>query len=438
MIFIAVMNFFAKLSILFLLVFPCQSIYAQEVFEFMDLQIHPTMHIPYRFWGKNLQFFKKEPKLSYKHLLTNVNYAQYFVKNKGCRIFVVGHLAHENTWTQKKAKHLILKQINFITDFVEKNDSSFAIAKNPEEVRKLVHETQKTIFIHSIEGGNKLVNSQKDADFWAEQGVAFITLIHLVDSDLGTSAIAPTFITRLINWKGHLKSEKKRGGLTEKGKNAIKWLANAGILTDITHMSDSSRADAINLMESENIPLISTHDGFKPIQNHCRAISEEHILRIYKAGGFVSLAVSVDEYNPEAWVQAKIDSLKQLKCHCEGSIDSYVFTYKILREFIDNHSIELTSKPLNDLQNQDKIKLSIGFQTDFNGWTNHSRPRVGKKGCYEIDKKLRYEDVEIKGLVHPGMMASHWTFVEKQGVDLQDFKRNTERFLQLWEKIRNH
>jgi len=409
---------------------------AQEVYELMDLQIHPTMHVPYRFFGKGLVYYTKEPKLSYKHLLKNVNYAQYFDKNKGARIFVIGHLAHENTCTAKKAKRMILKQIEYVNQFVEKNSGSFAIAKNPTEVRKLAHETDKTIIIHSIEGGNKLINSQEDATFWAEQGIAFVTLIHLVDSDLGSSAIAPTLPTRLINWKGYIRSEKKRGGLTEKGKNAILWLANAGILTDITHMSDLSRADAIDLMEKENIPLISTHDGFKPIQNNCRAISEEHILRIYKSGGFVSLAVSLNEYKPEKWVQEKIDSLKKIACHCEESIDSYVFSYKILREFIDNHTVEILSKKSDLLTEQDKIQLSIGFQTDFNGWTNHSRPRVGKKGCYELDKNKSYEDVEIQGLAHPGLLASHWRFVEKQGIDLQDFKRNTERFLQLWEKVR--
>jgi hypothetical protein len=34
------------------------------------------------------------------------------------------------------------------------------------------------------------------------------------------------------------------------------------------------------------------------------------------------------------------------------------------------------------------------------------------------------------------MLGSHWAYAKKKGIDLQDFKRNTERFLQLWEKLK--
>jgi microsomal dipeptidase-like Zn-dependent dipeptidase len=62
-----------------------------------------------------------------------------------------------------------------------------------------------------------LINSQEDADFWASQGVAYITLVHLLDDENGASAITPGLMTRLMNLKGGLRKEKNRR-LTEHGK----------------------------------------------------------------------------------------------------------------------------------------------------------------------------------------------------------------------------
>jgi hypothetical protein len=61
---------------------------AQEVNEYMDLQVHPCIHVPYSFFGEGLETFDESdpPELSWKHQLTNVNYSNYLRKNK----------AHEN------------------------------------------------------------------------------------------------------------------------------------------------------------------------------------------------------------------------------------------------------------------------------------------------------------------------------------------------------
>ena len=65
---------------------------AQEVREYIDLQTHLTMHVPYSFFGEGLQYFEEgdEPELSYKHQFKNVNYANYLTNNKGARIIVSG------------------------------------------------------------------------------------------------------------------------------------------------------------------------------------------------------------------------------------------------------------------------------------------------------------------------------------------------------------
>ncbi len=425
------------IGLIFIYLLVCK-VQAQELRTFIDLQTHTSMHIPYSFFSEGLTYFEEDPELFYKHLLTNVNYANYIEDNSGARIIINGAICNEIIRTKKGARKKVVEQIEFVNNFVASHPEKFAVAQSPEELRNLYHTTNKTIVVHSIEGAKKLINSREDAEFWADQGVAFVTLIHLKDDEFGGAAIAPRTVTRIINWKALLRQKEYRG-LTKKGEQVILWLADAGIMTDLTHMSDSSRNDALTLMEKHNIVPIVTHDLFKPIQNHPRGISRADLLRIYKLGGFTALPISGESttsYKPEEKFALEMDSLHSNGCFCEGSVDSYQFTYQKLLEFIQLSAGEIIGDPLmvyDSLSESQKVHLSIGFQSDFNGWLNHSQPRFGKKGCYEIDPEKTYQEIELIGMPHPGLLESQWNYLRSQDVDLSPIERNAEHFVQIWE-----
>lgn len=419
---------------------------AQPVHEFMDLQTHPAMHLAYSFFGTGLEYFPEDdpPALSHKHLLTNVNYANFLENNSGARIIVNGAILAEVMVPRKKARGKILAQIKYVNDFAEAHADKFAVAKSPKEVRQLVHETDKTIIIHSIEGGKRLLDGPEDARFWAEQGVAFVTLIHLMDDEFGGAATAPSAETKLINFPGAFNQSfrKKRGrGLTEKGKQAIQWLADAGIMTDLTHMSDASRSDALDYMEAHGIPVLVTHDMFKPIQNQPRGVTEADILRIYQGGGLMSLPISGTStlpHDPSEKYQRLLDSLDH---YCPGSIDSYKFTYQALQEYVEGPVTEMVLDQelhFSDLAESEKVDFAIGFQSDFNGWLTHHRPRYGEEGCFEMVPGQVYEPIETEGMAHPGMLESHWNLLRKENVDLEPILRASEKFLQMWEYFLAH
>jgi microsomal dipeptidase-like Zn-dependent dipeptidase len=410
------------------------------IYTFIDMQMHPTMHVPYSFFGDGLLYFheNKPPHLRHKHQFKNVNYANYWENNAGARIIVAGSLTSEWVKKPKRAKKTILKQLDYINTFAQKNADKFVVAKSPAEVRYYYHNTDKTIIVHSIEGAKRLVNSLEDAQFWASQGVAFFTLMHLVDSEYGSAAIRPGMMTTLLNLKGALKAKKKRG-LSQKGKQAILWLAQAGIMTDLTHMETQTRKDALLFMEQHQIPPLSTHDCFKEIKNTTRSIDAADILSVYRLQGLMSLPISGVEmklHKASAYYKNKEDSLIKAGCHCPGSVDSYKFMYQELQQFLQLNASTIlgdSSRNFEQLTEEEKVKFAIGFQSDFNGWLNHSRPRVGKKGCYPIEEGKEYEPIELEGLAHPGLLASQWRLLEKEAVDLAPIKRSAERFVQIWE-----
>ncbi len=414
---------------------------AQVVHEYMDLQIHPTMHMAHPIIKPGLQYFEEgeEPNLTYKHQLTNVNYANYLEDNPGLRIIVHGAIVHEVLSNPRDAKRLVLTELKYIDDFVAEHSDKFVVAKNPAEVRKYVHTTDKTVIIHSVEGAGFLIRSQEDANFWAKQGISFMTFIHLVDNQFGGAATLPGAATGVINFRGTIKSvfhpPGKTKGLTDKGKQAILWMANAGMMIDITHMSPQTRTDALQFMEEHGIPPLSTHDGFLPIQNTQRGIPKDEVVKIYKQGGLMALGIALEAYRPYPEYQAKLDSIAPW--YCDGSIDSYQFTYQELKLFIEQNLAEIFNDAsltsYNDLSEEQLHDISIGFQTDFNGWLNHARPRVGEDGCWEKKDGVIYNAIDTLGLPHPGFMPQHWHHLEQKGVDLAPVKRASEKFLQMWE-----
>jgi len=333
-------------------------------------------------------------------------------------------------------------QIKAVDDFAKINSKYFIVARSPQEVRHYLKTTTKTIFIHSIEGGRKLIHSQEDAIFWAKKGVAFITLIHLMDDEFGGAAFNPDVITPIINYKGSLRRLfhfKKRRGLTPMGKEAILWIANAGMMVDLTHMSPESKIDVLKVMDMAAIPPLMTHSMYRPIYNHDRGVTREQLLKIYQLGGLFSLPINGGVLVPHKEEPTITEKLARFKL-CRGSLDHYKFAFDTVSDFIDGNASSILKLPIGvsfaDLTEAQKTQLSVGWQSDFNGWTNHSRPRYGKNGCFDIPLDQDIPLVDRIGLAHPGLLSQYWNVLEKEGMRIDSLKRASEKFLQIWSKMR--
>ena len=424
--------------------FTLTKVNAQEIREFMDLQSHPTMDVTWGFFDSGLKWLApgQKPKLSYKHTFNSVIYADYLANNSGSRIIINGAIVAERARSFNQASSLILEQIRQIDEFAANNSEYFAVARSPEEVRHLVHNTNKTIFIHSIEGARKLIRNKEDAKFWASKGVAFITLIHLLDDEFGGSAINPDFIGRTINTKGTLRKRfrpRLRRGLTDHGKKAIEWIANAGMLIDMTHMSPASKDDALEIMRRKGIPPLLTHSVFKPLQNHDRGISPKQLLEVYRLGGLFSTPIGGDRLHLHGALPKLQKRWEQIN-GCQDSVDSYRFTFNYVQKFLDDNIANILGSHRNvnfeQLSEQEKTKLSIGWQSDFNGWINHARPRYGKGGCFQMPTERKVSIIDKVGLAHPGLLPDFWQLLEKEGMRVESLKRASEKFLQMWSRVR--
>lgn len=387
----------------------------------VDWQAHPAMHLSWRFFGTGLEPDLKGRPRTWRHLFKQVM-SEPQLRASGVRILHAAALAGERARNREHAIRLVHEQIAFIDNFAAEHAEEYAVARSPEEARAILNNGTKMVLVHAIEGGRFLFDEPGDAAYWASQGVSLVTLIHLFDDSLGTSAINPDPIGPWLNPSGVRRRRfhpERQTGLTERGRAAIVELAEAGILLDLSHMSPHSVVDALEVCRAQKIPPVVTHGMFAPIQDSERAFSEAQVLEIYKLGGSFSTPLNGGVLEPIRPTLAIPEGIRW------GTREAFKFHAETLDAFLRANAEVITGAPWEALDEAGRTRLSFGWSSDWNGWTNHNRPSPS------ADPELR-----ARGLAHPGLLPALWRDLEADGMDLGPYDRSAEHFLQIWEAVR--
>lgn len=388
---------------------------AREIRGQIDWQAHPAMHIPWKFFGKGLEEKLPKRKLTWRHTFRQTMYAPYLRKS-GVRIMMAAAMAAERARNPKQARRLIFEQLRYVEAFVKENAEDFAMAYTPQQARRILTTTNKIVIVHAIEGARKILNGPRDALLWRKRGIALMTVIHLLDDDLGGAALNGGLMGGLLNPKGLMRKvfKPKKRGLTPKGKQSIVWLARAGILVDLTHMSPASVKDALVVTRRHGIPPIVTHGHYAPVLESERSFSEAQVVDIYRQGGYFAIPLGGD--------------FKRLYQSVHGAL---------LR-----HAGSILGRRVRcpkDLTCAERTRLSVGWASDWNGWTNHTpKPRYTKRELRRGKTKeglplpKTVTELDRVGLAHPGLLPQYWERLRKDGLRLEPMLRSPERFLQVW------
>lgn len=391
---------------------------AQEVRVQIDLQSHPSIHIPWSMFGRGLTD-RPLKRRTWRHQFRQTISASTLADSE-VRLFVAAALSAESARNPRHARKLVLSQFEYVEDFVEANGEDYALATSPAEVRRLLADTDKTVVLHSIEGMHHLLWDEGDARFWAERGVAMVTLIHLRDKELGGAAIVDKAAGPLINPKGAKKRRKGEDrGLTDFGEQAIRRLHAAGIVVDYTHLSQQSMADALALSREHGIPPLLTHSVLSRARPDEFGISDDQLVDIYAQGGLFATGLNAQD------ISEVPDGV------CPGTVEAWAWHHGMVQDTLRERAPEIFGDPeLVELSEAQRTHLATGWSGDWNGWTSHSTP---VKRCRDLDEPT---ELDRKGLAHPGLLPQHWQVVEARGVSLDPMMRTAERFLQLWEHAR--
>ncbi|WP_025679811.1 dipeptidase [Paenibacillus massiliensis] len=102
--------------------------------------------------------------------------------------------------------------------------------------------------------------------------------------ELGIRLIGITW--NYANWAGDGVLEQRNAGLTNKGREMIRYCNKLGMLLDVSHLSESGFWE---VMEQSDTPPVASHSNARHVQDHVRNLLDEQIRALIARDGRIGL-----------------------------------------------------------------------------------------------------------------------------------------------------
>lgn len=152
-----------------------------------------------------------------------------------------------------------------IENIVDNNGNYIAIARKPSDLYANKLAGKKSIML-GIENGLALEGKVENIEYFAKRGVVYITLCHNGDNDICDSA----------------KGSTTHNGVSDFGEKVIKEMNRQGIMVDLSHASEKSFYDALEISQ---LPIVCSHSSSRALCNHPRNLTDDQMRRLAQKGG---------------------------------------------------------------------------------------------------------------------------------------------------------
>lgn len=158
-----------------------------------------------------------------------------------------------------------------IEDIVVNNSRYVGIARTPSDLFRNKRAGKKSIML-GIENGIALDGNIDNVDHFANRGVVYITLCHNGDNDICDSA----------------RGSNTHGGVSDFGAQVIGRMNHCGIMVDMSHASEKSFYDAIDISA---FPIVCSHSNCRALCDHPRNITDDQMRRLALTGGVMQVTL---------------------------------------------------------------------------------------------------------------------------------------------------
>jgi membrane dipeptidase len=160
-----------------------------------------------------------------------------------------------------------LDMIDSVYRAVERNPRDLMIATSVADIRR-AKRLNKVACLMGIEGGHAIEDSLPTLREFYRLGVRYMTLTW----------------NNTNNWADANRPPKKHGGLNDFGREVVREMNRLGMLVDISHVSDETMSDVLDVSKA---PVIASHSSARALSDVSRNIPDDLLRRIAKNGGVV-------------------------------------------------------------------------------------------------------------------------------------------------------
>lgn len=162
-----------------------------------------------------------------------------------------------------------LDQIDAVHENVIKNSKDMVFCRTADEVRR-AHAQGKIAALIGVEGGHMIGNDIRVLRMFGDLGVRYMTLTHFYNDE----------------WADSSTDKPAHNGLTDAGKEIVREMNRQGVMVDISHVSDKTFYDALEVSKA---PLIASHSSCRALCNHVRDMSDDMIKALAAKGGVIQI-----------------------------------------------------------------------------------------------------------------------------------------------------
>lgn len=157
---------------------------------------------------------------------------------------------------------------------IDRHANVLAACDSAEEVRRAV-DGGKIACLLGLEGGVAINNDLKLISYYRKQGVTYMTLTWRGN----------------LPWAGSSQSSNPKQGLNAFGVQVINEMNRVGMIVDLSHASDATFNDALDVTKK---PVIVSHSNARLLSPHPRNVSDAMLRRLATNGGVIGVNFAGD------------------------------------------------------------------------------------------------------------------------------------------------
>lgn len=167
-----------------------------------------------------------------------------------------------------------LQMMDGVYEQIRRHPGSLELAGTVADIRR-ISKAGKIASLMGIEGGHAIEDSLPALRMFYRMGIRYMTLTHTNTNNWADSAGGIS-----------VKGENRHSGLSDFGKDVVREMNRLGMMVDISHVSDETFNDCI---EVSRAPLIASHSSCRALTNVPRNMSDEMLRALAKNGGVVMI-----------------------------------------------------------------------------------------------------------------------------------------------------